>query len=234
MKRHIPNLLTLCNALCGCVGLIWIEKNILVSSTLVFVAMIFDFADGFVARLLNVKSEIGKQLDSLADAITFGVLPAMLARQLLLRHNHFTENDWITYLPMLIALFSVFRLAKFNVDTRQTDRFIGVPTPANAMLWASFPLILHFQPEIWGFQTQIFANSLFLLILVLIMSLLLVAEIPLLALKFKHFRLKGNELRYIFLGVSVVLIILLQFVAVPFIIFSYILLSFFENTSPKN
>ncbi len=234
MKRHIPNLLTLCNALCGCVGLIWIEKNILVSSTLVFVAMIFDFADGFVARLLNVKSEIGKQLDSLADAITFGVLPAMLARQLLLRHNHFTENDWITYLPMLIALFSVFRLAKFNVDTRQTDRFIGVPTPANAMLWASFPFILHFQPEIWGFQTQIFAHSVFLLVLVVLMSMLLVAEIPLLALKFKHFRLQGNEGRYIFLGISIVLLALLQFVAVPFIIFCYILLSFFEKASAKN
>ncbi len=234
MKKHIPNLLTLGNAFCGCVGLVWVEKDILLSSALVFTAMLFDFADGFIARLLNVKSEIGKQLDSLADVITFGVLPAMLARQLLLRYNHFEANDWISYLPMLIALFSVFRLAKFNVDTRQTDRFIGVPTPANAMLWASFPFILHFQPEIWGFQTQIFAHSVFLLILVVLMSMLLVAEIPLLALKFKHFHLQGNQVRYTFLGISVFLLAFLKFVAVPFIIFCYILLSFFENASAKN
>ncbi|MDW8296416.1 MAG: CDP-diacylglycerol--serine O-phosphatidyltransferase [Raineya sp.] len=231
IKKHIPNLFTLANAFCGCVGLIWVEKNIVLACSLVFVAMIFDFADGFVARLLNVKSEIGKQLDSLADAITFGVLPAMIARYMFLQN--FQENHWLTYLPLLIALFSVFRLAKFNVDTRQTDRFIGVPTPANATLWASFPLILHFQPEIWGLKTHFLTNPTLLIVLTLLTSFLLVAEIPLLALKFKHFHFQGNQMRWIFLATSLLLLIFFQFLAIPLIILCYIALSLLENKFSK-
>jgi len=221
MKQHFPNLLTLCNALCGCVGISLIaEGQIVVACFLVFVALFFDFFDGFVARMLNVQSEIGKQLDSLADAITFGVLPAFIAQNLWTKTNN---SDFFTYFPFLLALFSILRLAKFNIDKRQTDSFIGVPTPANAMLWASFPLILHYQHS--AFAEKIFTNSHFLMILVLLMSFLLVSELRLFALKFKDFSWKKNQIKFVFMLLSVLAIVILQFWAVPFILFLYVFLS---------
>jgi CDP-diacylglycerol--serine O-phosphatidyltransferase len=221
MKQHFPNLLTLCNALCGCVGISLIaEGQIVIACFLVFVALFFDFFDGFVARMLNVQSEIGKQLDSLADAITFGVLPAFIAQNLWTKTNN---SDFFTYFPFLLALFSILRLAKFNIDKRQTDSFIGVPTPANAMLWASFPLILHYQHS--AFAEKIFTNSHFLMILVLLMSFLLVSELRLFALKFKDFSWKKNQIKFVFMLLSVLAIVILQFWAVPFILFLYVFLS---------
>jgi CDP-diacylglycerol--serine O-phosphatidyltransferase len=221
MKQHFPNLLTLCNALCGCVGISLIaEGQIVIACFLVFVALFFDFFDGFAARLLRVQSEIGKQLDSLADAITFGVLPAFIAQNLWTKTNN---SDFFTYFPFLLALFSILRLAKFNIDKRQTDSFIGVPTPANAMLWASFPLILHYQHS--AFAEKIFTNSHFLMILVLLMSFLLVSELRLFALKFKDFSWKKNQIKFVFMLLSVLAIVILQFWAVPFILFLYVFLS---------
>jgi CDP-diacylglycerol--serine O-phosphatidyltransferase len=221
MKQHFPNLLTLCNALCGCVGISLIaEGQIVIACFLVFVALFFDFFDGFAARLLRVQSEMGKQLDSLADAITFGVLPAFIAQNLWTKTNN---SDFFTYFPFLLALFSILRLAKFNIDKRQTDSFIGVPTPANAMLWASFPLILHYQHS--AFAEKIFTNSHFLMILVLLMSFLLVSELRLFALKFKDFSWKKNQIKFVFMLLSVLAIVILQFWAVPFILFLYVFLS---------
>mgnify|MGYP005849886455 FL=1 len=221
MKQHIPNILTLCNALCGCVGISLIaEGQILIACFLVFVALFFDYFDGFAARLLSVQSEIGKQLDSLADAITFGVLPAFIAQSLWVKDN---SSDFFTYFPFLLALFSILRLAKFNIDTRQTDSFIGVPTPANAMLWASFPLILHYQNS--EFTEKVLSNSHFLMFLIVLMSFLLVAELPLFALKFKDFSWKNNKMKFLFILLSLLAIIILHFWAIPFIIFLYILLS---------
>lgn len=222
MKKHLPNLLTLGNAFCGCVGIIWVETDILLTCTMVFIALIFDFADGMVARLLGITSEVGKQLDSLADAITFGVLPALIARHLIVQNDKLPPQNWLAYVPITIALFSVLRLAKFNVDTRQTDRFIGLPTPANAMLWASLPFILHFQPTWMGIQTKSFFQPSILLTMVIFMSLLLVAELPLISLKFKTLSLKGNEMRFFLIIVSTLLLVFFQFIAIPMIVFVYI------------
>ncbi|MDX1905269.1 MAG: CDP-diacylglycerol--serine O-phosphatidyltransferase [Thermonemataceae bacterium] len=224
MKKHIPNALTLANALSGCIGIFWVEKNLVIAAYFIFIGLFFDFFDGFVARLLHVKSEIGKQLDSLADAVTFGVLPAFIAQKLWLSHNN---NEFLVYFPFLLALFSVLRLAKFNIDTRQTDSFIGVPTPANALIWASFPLILAYQPS--DLAKSIIGNAWFLGVSILLMSYLLVAELPLFALKFKDFSWKNNQIKYIFLILSLILIIFLQFWAIPLIIFLYIGLSFIKK-----
>lgn len=220
-------MLTLCNALCGCVGISLIaEGQIIMACWLVFVALFFDFFDGFAARMLRVKSEIGKQLDSLADAITFGVLPAFIAQNLWTKT---ASTDFFMYFPFLLALFSILRLAKFNIDTRQTDSFIGVPTPANAMLWASFPLILHYQNS--PFAEKVLTNTHFLMPLIVLMSFLLVAELPLFALKFKDYSWKNNQIKYIFLILSVLALFVLQFWAIPVIILLYIVFSLVLKTS---
>lgn len=237
----IPNIMTLGNLLCGCLGIVFVfEGNLLWASYLIFIAGILDFLDGFVARLLKQHSEIGKQLDSLADMVTFGVLPAFIVAKLIQLST--TQNsvlaDFVpstllsqTHLPTLayigftLALFSCLRLAKFNIDTRQSDSFIGVPTPANAFVVAAFPLILEFNPE----YKFLILNSAFLISYTLIMSYLLISEIPLFALKFKNFSWASNQIKYMFLILSIILLVALQFVAIPLIIFLYIILSVISN-----
>ena len=242
----IPNIMTLGNLFCGCLGIVFIfEGNLLWASYLIFIAGILDFLDGFVARLLNQHSEIGKQLDSLADMVTFGVLPSCIIAKLiqisttqntvlsdLLPSNLLSQTPLPTfaYVAFILALFSCLRLAKFNIDTRQSDSFIGVPTPANAFVVAAFPLILEFNPE----YNFLILNSTFLIAYTLIMSYLLVSEIPLFALKFKSFSWVSNQIKYIFLILSVILLVVLQFVAIPLIIFLYIILSVINNFQPKN
>ncbi len=222
--KFIPNLFTLGNVLCGCVGIVEIFKgNLVMASYLVAVAAVLDFADGFVARTLNAQSEFGKQLDSLADACTFGILPSMLAFSLLNQSN--PSFGWLPYVAFLIAMFSVMRLAKFNIDTRQSESFIGVPTPANTILWAAFPLILVNNPE---YKSYILNESV-LVFLIILMSGLLVAEIPLFALKFKTFGWKNNEIKFIFLIISVLLLVFLQYLAIPLIIFLYVVMSLVDN-----
>jgi len=222
MKRHIPNALTCANLLCGCVGIVEVfHNNMLLSCALIGLAAVFDFFDGFAARLLKVSSPIGKELDSLADVVTFGVLPAVIIYQLLLRSVPGLADLWIPNLAFLMAVCSALRLAKFNIDPRQSDSFIGVPTPANALLVASLPFILRNHPE-WE---PIIVNTTNLLIFTAVMSFLLVAELPLFALKFKSFGWAGNEVRYSFLLVAAVLLGLLGFLAVPLIVGGYVLLS---------
>lgn len=194
------------------------------------IAAVLDFFDGFVARWLKAYSAIGKELDSLADCVTFGVLPGMIIFSLMRKSMSgdgygLIEFVVLPYMAFIISVFSALRLAKFNVDTRQTTSFIGVPTPANAMLIASFPLILdQYLPS-----AGIILNLYFLIGLTLIMSYLLVAEIPLFALKFKNYSFAANKTQYIFLFLSLVLIFALQFIAIPFIILLYIVLSLFTN-----
>lgn len=216
----LPNLMTLGNLLCGCIGILSVfEGNIATASILIGIALLLDFGDGFVARLLNVASPIGKELDSLADVVTFGVLPAFILFNELL--NSHATTSWLPYFAFTIALFSALRLAKFNVDTRQTDSFIGVPTPANAMVVASLPLIQYFQPQF----TEFITNSWVLLIYIVVMSFLLVAEIPLFALKFKNFSWQSNKYIYSFLLLSILLLAIFQFLAVPMIVVLYISMS---------
>jgi len=139
MKHHIPNILTLGNLFCGCVGIVFVLNGFLFSGFwLMLIAAVLDFLDGFVARLLNVSGELGAQLDSLADAVTFGVLPSIIMYSLLL---HQTDNIYLPFVAFLIALMSVYRLAKFNIDTEQAEHFKGLPTPINAIFIASFGVI---------------------------------------------------------------------------------------------
>lgn len=223
IKKHIPNTITCGNLLCGCVGIVEIfHGNMILSCGLLVVAAILDFFDGFAARLLKVASPIGKDLDSLADVVTFGVLPSIIIYQLILKSTETLSELWMPNIAFLIAIFSAVRLAKFNNDPRQSEGFIGLPTPANGFLIASFPILLQQDAEFW---TPIILDKTHLIIFTCVMSYLLVAELPLLALKFKNFSWKGNEARFIFLISSLVLLVTLQFTAVPIIILLYILLS---------
>ena len=229
--RHIPNTFTCGNLLCGCIGIVAVfHDNSVLAAYLIGLAAVLDFLDGFLARLLKAYSPIGKELDSLADCVTFGVLPAVIVFDLFRRSFPYTtlEADpvpLLCYLAFLIAIFSALRLAKFNVDTRQTHSFIGVPTPANAILIASLPLIM----DSVFFASILILNQAFLIGLTLVMSYLLVAEFELFALKFKHYGWAGNQIKYIFLILSVVLLGWLHYVAIPLIIFLYILFSVAEN-----
>lgn len=237
----IPNLITLGNLLCGCLGIIFVfEGNLLWASYLIFIAGVLDFLDGFVARLLQQHSDIGKQLDSLADMVTFGILPSFILAKLIqlsLMQNSILSDlmplnllsqahlPLLSYVAFILALFSCLRLAKFNIDTRQSDSFIGVPTPANAFVVAALPLITKFNFE----YSSIVLNPVVLVAYTLIMSYLLISEIPLFALKFKNFSWSYNKIKYIFLILSVILLVLMQFVAIPLIIFLYIILSIISN-----
>jgi CDP-diacylglycerol---serine O-phosphatidyltransferase len=235
IKRHIPNALTCTNLLCGCFGILNVFRGDLeTASYLIGLALICDWLDGFVARLLHVSSPIGKELDSLADMVTFGVLPAFMMLNLLEGScdGYCTTGIFGFHKPYIafgLAIFSALRLAKFNIDTRQSDSFIGVPTPANGMIVASLPLINIFQPE----YKAIFINYNVLTFYCIIMSYLLVAELPLFALKFKNFSWKTNQIKYVFLIFSVLLLILLKFVAIPLIILIYIVLSIVQNIFQK-
>jgi CDP-diacylglycerol--serine O-phosphatidyltransferase len=238
IKKHIPNFLTCCNLLCGCLGIFVLslhsDNSLYFAAYLIFTACVFDFLDGFVARLLKVSSPIGKELDSLADVVTFGVLPSFIILDMLTHTLDHQEETFFIFLPVvsfLIAIFSALRLAKFNIDTRQSDSFIGVPTPANAILIASLPLIVHHSDSL--LILEIIINPVFLIGLTVIMSFLLVAPLPLFALKFKDFTWANNKMRYIFLVVSIVLLSTLNFLAIPLIIFLYIVLSFIEKVFIK-
>ena len=230
MKKHIPNLLTCGNLFCGCVGIVaTFQGDLVLAAYLTGIAAIFDFFDGFVARWLKAYSAIGKELDSLADCVTFGVLPGMILFHLIRKS---INTDLLTpaylflpYIGFIISIFSALRLAKFNIDTRQTTSFIGVPTPANAILISSFPLILQHHEA----SSEILSNTYFLIVLTLIMSYLLIAEIPLFALKFNNYSFRSNRTKYIFLFLSLLLLLSLQFIAIPCIIALYILLSLFTK-----
>ncbi|WP_138477797.1 CDP-diacylglycerol--serine O-phosphatidyltransferase [Dyadobacter bucti] len=232
IRRNIPNALTCGNLLCGCIGVVEaFHNNLLLSCILIGIALIFDFFDGFLARLLKVASPIGKDLDSLADMVTFGLLPSIIVYQLLMQSIPDLFGIWKAYPAFIIAVFSAIRLAKFNNDPRQSDSFVGVPTPANAMLIASLPLIVHIEGGMWK---DMIINTNNLLIFSAIMSYLLVMEMPLIALKFKSFGWAGNEARYLLLLSTVILLLTLKIVAVPAILVLYILLSAIDNVMKKN
>ncbi len=216
LLRHLPNTLTSGNLLCGCLGLICLMENYPVEPAyFIWAACVFDFFDGFVARMLKVSSSIGKELDSLADMVSFGVLPAMTMYHWI---DSTAGGNLYVYVSLMIAVFSALRLAKFNVDTRQADTFIGVPTPANAL----FLTALVFLPD--SIKSIVFTAPVLTGITVLF-SLLLVAPFELFALKFKDFSWTKNKLRFTFLALSVFLLILFNAGALPFIILSYILIS---------
>lgn len=228
IKKHIPNTLTSLNLLCGMVGIVFVlDGDISWGAYLIFLAALFDFLDGFVARILQVHSEIGKQLDSLADLVTFGVLPSFILFQMVSEN---TDSEILPYITLVVGIFSALRLAKFNVDTRQSDKFIGVPTPANALLISTLPFFID------RFETvgKLLSKPEVLIALSIVMSLLLVAELPLIALKFKSYGIKDNLYRYLTLAIGLVCVLAFGLAGIPLLIISYIGLSVVEGLNSKN
>jgi CDP-diacylglycerol---serine O-phosphatidyltransferase len=233
IKKHIPNFITCLNLLCGCIGIsAAFNGNLEAAAALIGLAAVFDFLDGMAARLLHVNSEIGKELDSLADVISFGLLPGVIIYQFMKTSINLPGNTGdllnpFPYLAFLIPIFSALRLAKFNIDSRQTNSFIGLPTPASAIVFGSFPLI-HYQTitsNHLAFISSWLGNYYFLAIATIVISGLLVSEIPLFSLKFKNLKWKDNKAQYLLLIFSLITILTLGFVALPLIIFVYIILS---------
>ncbi len=248
IKKHIPNLLTLGNLLCGTIATIFaVQGEFVFAALLVIAGILFDFLDGFAARLLHVSGELGKQLDSLADMVTSGVVPGIIMFRLLQDENvfmndndlnsleqfsfNFNVNDVLPFLGLLLTLGACYRLAKFNIDTRQSDSFIGLPTPAMSLFVISLPLIQEYSSI--DFVQNIIANNYFLIAVTIVLTYLMNAELPLFSLKFKEYSVKNNVIKYLFLVVSLCMIIFLQYLSIPLIILVYVILSIFSNAANK-
>jgi len=234
LKKHIPNLITLLNLFCGCIALVFAgEANFEMAFFFVCFGIFFDFFDGFFARLFNVSSPLGLQLDSLADMVTSGVVPGFVMYKMLA--NGVASNPTLIYLPYLgfiITLGSCYRLANFNIDTRQSDSFIGLPTPANALFILSLPLILKNSDSLLVLELLI--NPWILIFVSILSAFILNAEISLFALKIKKFNFKDNALQLFFLLISILLLGYLQFAGVALIIVFYVLLSVITNQFKAN
>jgi CDP-diacylglycerol--serine O-phosphatidyltransferase len=243
MKKHIPNLVTLGNLFCGTIATIFaVQGDFVAAGLFVVIGIFLDFFDGLAARLLNVSGELGKQLDSLADMVTSGVVPGIIMFNLLYQSNFenldaqfidegvrpsITSNDylfsWISYIGLLLTLGACYRLAKFNIDTRQSESFIGLPTPAMSLFVISLPLIQEYASAQW--VQHLITNNYFLILITLLLTYLMNAEIPLFSLKFKDYSLKNNLVKYLFLFISLLMIVILNFIAIPIIIIFYVFLS---------
>lgn len=235
MRRHLPNIITISNLFCGIIGILLVLRGHVIGAVLMTtISLLADFLDGFVARRLQVYSLMGKELDSLADMVSFGVLPGVI---LLRMTGGLAAGDvWLTegtlpridaFIPALAALqvplFSAVRLAKFNIDPRQSDQFYGVPTPANTILVISLWMIAVWQPDSWMGEAL---NQPWLIAgLSILLSYLLIADFPLLALKFRDFSWRNNQYRYLLLGGAVLLLIFFQYMGLPLVFLLYLGLS---------
>lgn len=216
MLKHIPNFLTCCNLVCGCLGILFLfEGSTIPTAYFVLAAGIFDFFDGFAARLFKANSPIGKDLDSLADMVSFGALPALFMYKTL---SFESTLPYLPYLGFLIAVCAALRLAKFNIDETQSDSFKGLPVPANTIFITGIPFLT--QP-IFDFVHSPAALS----AITIIFSLLMVSRFDLFALKFKKFSWGDNKIRFTFLILSVLLVALLHWAALPLLILLYIAMS---------
>ncbi len=235
----VPNFITSLNLAAGSLAVfLGIEGQLGWAAILIGVAAIFDFLDGMAARLLHAYSDIGKQLDSLADLISFGLAPAAMMMSMLelamfnvnrpIMEIEASTMQWIFLLSvLLIPASGAFRLAKFNIDTRQSDSFLGLPIPANALFYASLALILDM-----GHNTvinQIILNRFNLLTVLVFLSALMISEIPMFSLKFKHLKWHGNQIRFLFIGLCILLLITLQLLAIPLIVICYIVISLLQK-----
>ena len=234
LTKYIPNFLTLLNLTSGLIALFFVfRQQWLLVALFVTLGIFFDFFDGLAARSFKVSSELGLQLDSLADMVTSGVVPAFVLSFLiadslhinLLKDNHFTILHFWAFFGLIVALASAYRLAKFNIDTRQTSSFIGLPTPANALFIVSLPLIIYTQ------HFTFLLNPYILTLIAIVSAYLLNAELPLFSLKFHDFSWQQNWQKYTLIGLSVLFLILFKFLAIPLIIIIYILLSLISNKS---
>lgn len=231
IKKHIPNFLTLMNLFTGSLSIYFYSVGeISLAAYLIFIAALFDFSDGFAARALKAYSPLGAQLDSLADIVSFGLAPSFILLHLIVE-SHGRQQfmvigfDVLPFVALLLPLFAALRLAKFNIDDRQTSSFIGLPTPAAGLMVASLPLIKQQLYESQSLFYMLVTNTYFYIGIVVVLCFLMVSELPLFGLKFKSMSIKGNEIRYLFLIASLVLLVFLQFTAIPFIILLYLFLS---------
>lgn len=240
--RNLANLFTLTNLFLGFVGIInVIEGQLEIGCYLLFVAAIFDLLDGFIARLTKTTSEIGKELDSLSDVVSFGVLPAMIMVSLMLK----THKEWVymitffnipvlSLIPFILAAGAAIRLAKFNNSGSKNEHFSGLPTPAMAMFVASLPLIIGNDLYIQGYQTfylgDFLLNPYVLLVISIVLTWLMVSKITIMSFKFKSFSWKQNYLRYSLVIIFLVLLLLFSLLAIPLIIIIFVILSIiFKN-----
>ena len=237
LKKHIPNTITCLNLISGCIATYFaFQSNYGMALLFIVIGAVFDFFDGMVARLLHVSSPIGKELDSLADDITFGFAPSAIVFSFLKEvgaeaNSSLILQSSLPFVVFVMAAFSALRLAKFNLDERQALGFIGLPTPANALFWGS----LIVGSGDWLKTAPLFGSNLSLLILagVFVSCWLLVAEVPMFALKFKTWGWKGNEIKYVFLITCVPLLILLGISGLAVIIAWYVVLSIVNNSQRK-
>lgn len=233
IKKHIPNLITLLNLFCGCIAIVFVaNKNFEMAFYFVCLGIFLDFFDGFFARLFKVSSPLGLQLDSLADMVTSGVVPGYAMFYLFSNSQHeIASNAFFPYLGFLVTLGSCYRLANFNIDTRQTESFIGLPTPANALFILSLPLVLKFSDSLFVLETL--TNQWALLTITLLSTYILNAEIPLFSLKIKKFNFTANSLQIIFLMLSLLLLVFFKYLGIPLVIITYVLLSVLNNKFMK-
>lgn len=225
MKKHLPNLITCLNLVSGCISIVMaLRGNIETAALLIILSAVFDFFDGFTARLLHAKSTIGVDLDSLADVVSFGVAPSMILfawlESCFYNLSPFLQNSYVEvlkYVVFLIPALSAVRLAKFNHDERQSDTFIGLATPANALFLGFLP----FAAE----RISVFGNFWVVIGTAVVFSMLLISNLPMFSLKFKNFNWKENLARYILIGISAILLVAFQLGAFPVIILLYILIS---------
>lgn len=221
MKRHIPNFITLLNLFSGCIALVFaMQGDFLNAFIFVSLGIFFDFFDGFFARLFKVQGELGVQLDSLADMVTSGVVPGFVMFKML---SEYSSDEYLPYFGFIIVLGSCMRLAKFNIDTRQTDSFIGLPTPANALFILSLPLVIQYTE--FAFVIEILTNVWVLLGISVLSAFILNAELPLFSLKIKNFSFAKYKLQIFFLILSILFLVGFKFLGVPLTILSYVLLS---------
>jgi CDP-diacylglycerol---serine O-phosphatidyltransferase len=229
-KDHIPNFITLLNLISGSIAIVMVFSGKLpLASWFIFLAAVFDFCDGLAARLLHAKSAIGGELDSLADVISFGLAPAVILYQLLLKSPNLPEFtigsvQLLPFAALLVVACSAYRLAKFNIDPGQATEFKGLPTPATGLFVAALPLII-LQAKTTSPLIPLLINSYALLAIIVFLSWLMVSNIPMLSLKFKNLTWKDNYFRFILIGALPVLFIFFRFAAIPLIIFLYIILS---------
>jgi len=221
IRKHIPNIITLGNLFCGCVAVVFASaENYRMAFAMVALGIFLDFFDGFFARLFKVSSPLGLQLDSLADMVTSGVVPGLVLYKMMAAYS---DYNWLPYLGFLVTLGSCYRLAKFNIDTRQADSFIGLPTPANALMVMSLPLVLQTTGSL--VMLELLIDPWFLLAVAAFSAFILNANLPLFSLKVKKFSLKANRLQAIFLLLCILLVAIFKFAGIPLAILSYIVLS---------
>lgn len=233
IKKHIPNILTLLNLFCGCIAIVFVSDfRFDLAFYFVCLGIFFDFFDGFFARKFGVAGPLGVQLDSLADMVTSGVAPGFVMVYLLAgNYEHAPIEGYLPYLGFIITLGACFRLANFNIDTRQSDSFIGLPTPANTLFIMSLPLVVASYENNEGIA--LLSNQWVLLAITVLSAYVMNAEIPLFSLKIKNFSVPKYKLQIGFLVASIIMIVTLQVLAIPLIILTYIIASVVNNKLVK-